>query len=112
MWTDIVQKILFIRIWCVGDSDAIEGKENKNPIVFIGFSRVLNFVGVELEPVDSCAINNGGCAHSCRHGDGGPVCSCRKGYILQIDKKSCLGRCIHATMKDRDSILMVKRSFL
>lgn len=48
-------------------------------------------VGVELEPVDSCAINNGGCAHSCRHEDGGAVCSCRKGYILQIDKKSCLG---------------------
>lgn len=48
-------------------------------------------VGVELEPVDSCAINNGGCAHSCRHEDGGAVCSCRKGYILQIDRKSCLG---------------------
>lgn len=51
-------------------------------------------VGVELEPVDSCAINNGGCAHSCRHEEGGAVCSCRKGYILQIDKKSCLGRSV------------------
>lgn len=41
-----------------------------------------DFVGVELELVDSCVINNGGCVYSCRYEDGGVVCFCRKGYIF------------------------------
>ena len=48
-------------------------------------------MGIELEVVDSCNINNGGCAHKCRHGPLGAICSCRRGYILQEDEKSCAG---------------------
>lgn len=55
---------------------------------------MFDFVGVELELVDSCVINNGGCVYSCRYEDGGVVCFCRKGYIFQIDRKFCLGELI------------------
>ena len=49
------------------------------------------FTEIELEVIDSCAINNGGCAHKCSHGNDGAICRCRKGYFLQADEKSCAG---------------------
>ncbi len=45
-----------------------------------------------MEVIDSCATSNGGCDHICRHGVGGPVCSCHRGYQLQADGRSCEGR--------------------
>lgn len=62
--------------------------------MFCIFSWVIVFVfaGVELQPVASCLIGNGGCAHKCKHAAGGPICSCRKGYTLQADEKSCAGK--------------------
>ena len=47
--------------------------------------------GIVMEVVDFCNINNGGCAHKCEHTRDGPICSCRKGYNLQADQKTCLG---------------------
>ena len=44
-----------------------------------------------MEVIDSCATSNGGCDHICRHGVGGPVCSCHRGYQLQADGRSCEG---------------------
>ncbi|KAK8777062.1 hypothetical protein V5799_029593 [Amblyomma americanum] len=36
-----------------------------------------------------CATANGGCAHICRESPSGPLCSCRPGYRLNSDRKSC-----------------------
>ena len=44
-----------------------------------------------MQVIDSCATSNGGCDHLCRHGVGGPVCSCHQGYQLQADGRSCEG---------------------
>ena len=44
-----------------------------------------------MEVIDSCATNNGGCDHDCKHGVGGPICSCHKGYMLQADARTCEG---------------------
>ena len=44
-----------------------------------------------MEVIDSCATNNGGCDHDCKHGVGGPICSCHKGYMLQADGRTCEG---------------------
>ena len=44
-----------------------------------------------MEVIDSCATSNGGCDHVCRHGVGGPVCACHRGYQLQADGRSCEG---------------------
>ena len=41
--------------------------------------------------VDKCQPNNGGCAHICKHTPAGAVCSCRDGYMLQADGRSCEG---------------------
>lgn len=51
----------------------------------------INNVGVEMEVIDSCAKGNGGCEHVCRQGDTGTTCSCREGYTLRPDRKSCEG---------------------
>ena len=48
-------------------------------------------IGIEMEVIDSCATSNGGCDHVCRHGVGGPVCACHRGYQLQADGRSCEG---------------------
>ncbi|KAF2365201.1 EGF-like calcium-binding domain [Trinorchestia longiramus] len=39
--------------------------------------------------VESCMYNNGGCAHSCHSGARSSRCSCRRGYRLARDQKSC-----------------------
>lgn len=48
--------------------------------------------GIEMEIVNSCEKNNGGCSHHCEHTTNGPLCSCNHGYRLQQDRKTCVGR--------------------
>lgn len=47
--------------------------------------------GIEMEIVDSCQDNNGGCSHHCEHTTAGPRCSCDDGYRLDFDGKTCAG---------------------
>ncbi|GIY08524.1 multiple epidermal growth factor-like domains protein 6 [Caerostris extrusa] len=42
-----------------------------------------------MEVVNTCADKNGGCDQKCRHGPGGPICSCHSGYELDADEKNC-----------------------
>ena len=48
--------------------------------------------------IDSCAIMNGGCAHSCMTSEDASqyYCICYQGYVLTTDGKSCTGM-IYAT---------------
>ena len=52
---------------------------------------LLVWKGIELEIVNSCEKNNGGCSHHCEHALGGPRCSCNHGYQLDADEKTCIG---------------------
>ncbi|XP_013385287.1 multiple epidermal growth factor-like domains protein 6 [Lingula anatina] len=36
-----------------------------------------------------CAVNNGGCSHTCTNVNGGVKCSCSAGYVLGSDGKTC-----------------------
>ncbi|ELK29927.1 EGF-like and EMI domain-containing protein 1 [Myotis davidii] len=45
---------------------------------------------IELEIVNSCEKNNGGCSHHCEHALGGPHCSCNHGHRLDSDEKTCI----------------------
>lgn len=45
-----------------------------------------------MEVVNTCADKNGGCDQKCRHGPGGPICSCYAGYELDADGKTCNGK--------------------
>lgn len=47
--------------------------------------------GIEMEIVNSCEANNGGCSHGCSHSSTGPLCSCPRGYELDEDQKTCVG---------------------
>ncbi|KAL5011755.1 hypothetical protein ScPMuIL_010306 [Solemya velum] len=41
-------------------------------------------------PADPCLTNNGGCQHTCRAEiGGGHLCSCKDGYVLGPDSKTC-----------------------
>ena len=39
--------------------------------------------------IDECSSSNGGCAHNCTNLVGGHECSCRDGYTLGADNKTC-----------------------
>lgn len=41
--------------------------------------------------IDECRLNNGGCDHICRNTVGSFECSCKKGYKLLINERSCQG---------------------
>ncbi|KAG7226079.1 hypothetical protein INR49_018689 [Caranx melampygus] len=45
---------------------------------------------IEMEIVNSCEKNNGGCSHHCEHTTNGPLCSCNHGYQLDQDRKTCV----------------------
>ncbi|XP_071494914.1 sushi, von Willebrand factor type A, EGF and pentraxin domain-containing protein 1-like [Diadema antillarum] len=40
--------------------------------------------------MDECLADNGGCEHSCKNTAGSFQCSCREGYALQDDGKTCI----------------------
>uniref|UniRef100_A0A182S8H8 EGF-like domain-containing protein n=1 Tax=Anopheles maculatus TaxID=74869 RepID=A0A182S8H8_9DIPT len=39
---------------------------------------------------NECSISNGGCQQHCINSDGSYYCSCKYGFKLDIDKRSCL----------------------
>lgn len=43
--------------------------------------------------IDECQTRNGGCDHFCKNTVGSFDCSCKKGFKLLTDEKSCQGMC-------------------
>ena len=41
--------------------------------------------------INECSTNNGGCAHNCANSQGSFTCSCRNGFQLASDERSCNG---------------------
>lgn len=52
--------------------------------------------GIELEIVNICEENNGGCSHHCEPAIGGAHCSCNDGHQLDTDGKTCIGNVCQA----------------
>ena len=46
-------------------------------------------------PVDDCRFSNGGCEQLCMMEEGSAVCSCRDGFLLGINGKSCVGKTLN-----------------
>lgn len=42
------------------------------------------------QDVDECGKDNGGCEHSCNNTIGSFFCTCREGYALHSDNKTCI----------------------
>ena len=42
--------------------------------------------------VNECAVKNGGCDHKCTNEAGSFNCSCKHGYLLSADGKTCKGK--------------------
>ena len=49
------------------------------------------FILSPADDVDECYRNNGGCDHICHNTHSSFYCSCRAGYTLQADRRTCLG---------------------
>lgn len=45
-----------------------------------------------LSDADECKINNGGCQHFCTDTPGSYTCSCKPGYKLMSNGRSCQGQ--------------------
>ena len=56
-------------------------------------SRVGTFCGLELNHppsgIDYCDLGNHGCQHDCVSTPESYVCRCKKGYVLNLDGKTC-----------------------
>ena len=61
---------------------------------------VSNFLSVLLSKlkfilfsdIDECAVDNGGCDHTCSNKPGSFECQCKDGYLLSDDGKLCNGK--------------------
>ncbi len=52
-----------------------------------------------LSDINECSANNGGCSHNCTDTQGSFQCSCRVGYQLTSDTKTCIGMaCLHTLL--------------
>ncbi len=49
----------------------------------------LHNMNMNSTDIDECLVSNGDCAHSCMNLEGGHVCSCREGFALAGDGKTC-----------------------
>ena len=57
------------------------------------FRVVLSWISdINIDWVRPCQNNNGGCNHICRAVSNEAVCSCRAGYLLQADQRTCEGK--------------------
>lgn len=63
------------------------------PVVMLIAPFCLFWKGIELEIVNICEKNNGGCSHHCEPAIGGAHCSCNHGHQLDTDGKTCIGNC-------------------
>lgn len=51
--------------------------------------------------IDECQASNGGCDHFCKNTVGSFDCSCKKGFKLLTDEKSCQGMCMGRQKKSK-----------
>jgi hypothetical protein len=55
----------------------------------IGDCDVLPVNGTQCMDVNECLVNNGGCEHFCNNNIGSFTCSCKSGFTLSADQRSC-----------------------
>ena len=60
--------------------------------LMIGYSYFLD--------VNECALNRDNCAQNCINTNGGFRCSCRAGYSLLSNGRSCGGECVNQVQSD------------
>ena len=53
---------------------------------------VIKFYSLDI---NECELNTDGCDHSCSNTIGSYTCSCRDGYTLAADGRSCQGKKMH-----------------
>lgn len=44
-----------------------------------------------ITDIDECATGNGGCEHNCTNYEGYYECTCREGFQLGADNRTCIG---------------------
>ena len=45
-----------------------------------------------LADINECSSNRGGCQHYCHNTAGSYYCTCRTGYRLSSNRRSCIGK--------------------
>lgn len=66
--------------------------------IFYLFTEVFKII-IGFTDIDECQSNNGGCDHFCKNTVGSFDCSCRKGFKLLTDERSCQGMCTGEAIK-------------
>ena len=55
------------------------------------FKLVLCFLTSDVSDINECSQGNGGCVQLCVNAVGTYACSCREGYTLNVDERTCDG---------------------
>eukprot|EP00794_Sanderia_malayensis_P015288 gene15288-16866_t len=74
--------------------------DHSNEEVFHGFQ-----AHYAARDVNECLNKNGGCMHICNNYIGGHYCSCKIGYLLDKDRKSCIVQCKGNLLREKTGII-------
>lgn len=58
-----------------------------------------------ISDTDECLDNNGDCQHECVNEVGDHRCTCRKGFLLSGDNRTCIPQETNVDLRNSDSIL-------
>ena len=60
-------------------------------MILLHIHKIYIFIAMFIKSdIQECAIDNGGCDHTCTNVAGSYSCSCNPGYQLQADGKTCV----------------------
>ena len=93
--------MLLITRWCRCTSSRIEffllpscfEREEPGAKVGVSLDRVLTqLIFLCLLDIDECSRGSHSCQHNCRNFPGSYFCSCKRGFRLTNDLKTCVGK--------------------
>ncbi|XP_065061581.1 mannan-binding lectin serine protease 1-like [Rhopilema esculentum] len=74
--------------------------DHSNEEIFHGFE-----AHFAANDVDECTRDNGGCMHFCHNYIGGHYCTCKIGYNLAKDNRTCIVECKGSVLKDKEGYI-------
>lgn len=85
-WIVFFFLVILLSLCIAGSSSTLHYSMKRATVALIGDSS---------SEIDYCDLGNHGCEHDCVSVPASYICRCKKGYVLNLDGKTCSSKCFH-----------------